>query len=323
MEGGSLMGEMVRYGVLPNPYTPGVLVDFYGHPISSGGGGYASLTGAGQTVTPGDLAQAGGFSVVAPVGDTVGISLVDNSGVAGVLLEAANGGGMQINNSGGGGMIVNSDGGIIVNETGGGGIDFSTGGGITLAGNAGGVGLIASSSGTIQLTAAAAIIINGSSEFQIVAPGGTRFAQITTPSNPPANFDKLYFKSDDNLYALNHAGVEHLIGGASVDTGWIDATSLLVNSWSTAGGYARYRRLNGVVYVQLAVNSGVATTVLTLPAGFRINESSVDFPIVNTNSGIVGSGFSNVSSAGVVQAENNAGTVPNSTVMAFSYPADA
>lgn len=45
-----------------NPFGP--IVDL--HVATGGGGGYASLTGPGQTVTPGDLTQAGGFTVNDP-----------------------------------------------------------------------------------------------------------------------------------------------------------------------------------------------------------------------------------------------------------------
>src|ERR1035437_2226158 len=44
---------------------------------------------------------------------------------------------------------------------------------------------------------------------------GVGFTQIATPANPSASHDKLYFKSDNNLYSLTSAGVETQIGGAS------------------------------------------------------------------------------------------------------------
>lgn len=42
------------------------------------------------------------------------------------------------------------------------------------------------------------------------------FTDIATPSNPAASFDKLYFKSDHNLYTLNPSGIETQIGVSSV-----------------------------------------------------------------------------------------------------------
>jgi hypothetical protein len=41
--------------------------------------------------------------------------------------------------------------------------------------------------------------------------------QIATPANPPANYNKVYVKSDGKLYILNSAGVETQIGSGSGD----------------------------------------------------------------------------------------------------------
>jgi microcystin-dependent protein len=68
--------------------------------------------------------------------------------------------------------------------------------------------------------------------------------QIATPTDPASGYDKLYFKSDDNLYSLTSAGVETQIsnitssspsgsimmyGGTSAPSGWLlcDGTSYL------------------------------------------------------------------------------------------------
>lgn len=50
--------------------------------------------------------------------------------------------------------------------------------------------------------------------------------QIATPSNPAANYNKLYVKSDDKPYVLTSAGVEKGIGGLSA---WLTATPYLAN----------------------------------------------------------------------------------------------
>ena len=39
------------------------------------------------------------------------------------------------------------------------------------------------------------------------------FKQITTPSNPAATYNKLYFKSNDLAYSLNSSGSEQSVGG--------------------------------------------------------------------------------------------------------------
>jgi len=42
--------------------------------------------------------------------------------------------------------------------------------------------------------------------------GEVKLQQITTPANPAAGYDSLYFKNDDKLYRLTSAGVEKLVG---------------------------------------------------------------------------------------------------------------
>jgi hypothetical protein len=39
--------------------------------------------------------------------------------------------------------------------------------------------------------------------------------EITTPSNPDTDYEKIYFKSDGELYKLNSSGVESVVGGSS------------------------------------------------------------------------------------------------------------
>ena len=60
-----------------NPFGPVVNL----HVATGGGGGYASLTGPGFTTTPGDLTQAGGFTVNA--GTSMGIALNSTTGITG------------------------------------------------------------------------------------------------------------------------------------------------------------------------------------------------------------------------------------------------
>jgi hypothetical protein len=122
-------------------------------------GGYASLTGPGQTATPGGLVQAGSFEVdssefgggvkidnAAPAGN--GIELLDTS-AGGIKLEskAPGSGGITLNDSSGGGVLVETTipfdsiyiasadelglvsaggNGVSINDTGGGGVNVQT-----------------------------------------------------------------------------------------------------------------------------------------------------------------------------------------------------
>lgn len=59
--------------------------------------------------------------------------------------------------------------------------------------------------------------------------------QITTPASPSATHDSLYFKSDDNLYILNSAGVETLVaisGSTNYFTGFQNTNSV---GWGASG----------------------------------------------------------------------------------------
>lgn len=73
-------------------------------------------------------------------------------------------------------------------------------------------GSIISSSGAISfgdenLTTTGSITSAG-----LISSTALTMAQIATPANPSAGYDKLYFKSDDKLYRLTSAGTEALVG---------------------------------------------------------------------------------------------------------------
>jgi hypothetical protein len=61
------------------------------------------------------------------------------------------------------------------------------------------------------------------------------------------------------------------VAGPGTDTGWISAAPLLINGWAAGNPAPRYRKINGVVYMQGQLNSTSATSpvAFTLPAGFR------------------------------------------------------
>lgn len=77
-------------------------------PGGSSVGGYASLTGAGETSTPGELDQAGPFQVVNTVG-APGIDLVDIS-TAGISLTCLGAGKLLLTAGGGGGFAATDNG---------------------------------------------------------------------------------------------------------------------------------------------------------------------------------------------------------------------
>lgn len=97
------------------------------------------------------------------------------------------------------------------------------------------------------------------------------------------------------------------------DSGWIDATSLLVNSW-TAVNTPFYRRLGSSVMLRGRLTGGtLGATMFTLPVGFRPGLDGICEVVRNSSS--TGSGTGNngplvVTSGGLVQA-GSVLTIPN------------
>jgi len=76
------------------------------HVAAGGGAAYASLTGPGYTTTPGDLTQAGGFTVNNPSGGSaMGIQLINNTTASNMQLINY-GGQLNIQNHGNNGMNI-------------------------------------------------------------------------------------------------------------------------------------------------------------------------------------------------------------------------
>jgi hypothetical protein len=82
---------------IPNTNQPGQVLQSVGDGLNTtkwgtSSGGYASLTGTGETATPGDLAQSGGLAVTIPSGDSTGFQVTDNgSGGVSITTIASNG----------------------------------------------------------------------------------------------------------------------------------------------------------------------------------------------------------------------------------------
>jgi hypothetical protein len=86
-----------------------------------------------------------------------------------------------------------------------------------------------------------------------------QMAQQATPSDPPSGSDKLYFKVDDNLYALNSAGTEIKVNGGGGGGG---SSGLSV---STVAASASLIVGSPVNYQHVACNAASAAVVLTIP----------------------------------------------------------
>lgn len=97
------------------------------------------------------------------------------------------------------------------------------------------------------------------------------YAQIATPANPSAGFDKCYVKADDKFYCLSSAGVESLIGPAVIPPAWL----LAGNAGTTAGtdfvGTTDAQdvvfKRNSVEEMRLSATLALWSEVLQVPAG--------------------------------------------------------
>jgi hypothetical protein len=77
--------------------------------------------------------------------------------------------------------------------------------------------------------------------------GFEMLSEITTPSNPTAGYNKLYFKNDGNLYKLNSAGTEVQFSAASF-------TSPTVQKFT--GGSGTYTKPANVLYITVEMCGG-------------------------------------------------------------------
>jgi hypothetical protein len=308
-EGERLMGHMVKY---PDRRDGTTLFDFYGNVIpGGGGGGFPTHTGTGSPQ---------GVVSAAAIGETYQDTVRGGIWVAG---GTGTGHWAQI-----------------------GGRDPATGalvaGVFVDAPSNAGAWLIAEPSANAALSDVAAFAGSGNGVFWAASPtdGTQTFSVQVGPGGSPLTL----FFTDAGLFNLpaalvlsgiptsdpavtdevwNSNGILVMSGTSAPafgDTGWINLS--LVNSW-TAAGNARYRRLNGVTYIELNVGGGSAATVATLPAGFRPG-FEVGMAAVVENSSTFSAGSLFVTAAGVINVANFDGSTPSSLVAAgYSFPADA
>lgn len=122
-----------------------------------------------------------------------------------------------------------------------------------------------------------------------------RIMQMATPATPAAGESALYPKSDGIWYSKLPSGLEVPLASTGDDTDWIyvgaTGAPAFANSWVNYDVdhiHARFRRRDGIVYLEGLVKNGTATNVIfTLPEGFRPNGMPANstakllFPAVN------------------------------------------
>ena len=123
----------------------------------------------------------------------------------------------------------------------------------------------------------------------------TTLEQVTTPANPSSGYNKVYTKSDGNLYILNSSGTETIIGssGPGAD-GWIStpdtfayasASSFTISGVNRTAVYTKGTRVkftnNTVTYYGVVISSSFSTntTVNLAPNNdYSIANSAITAP---------------------------------------------
>ena len=82
---------------------------------------------------------------------------------------------------------------------------------------------------SIVLCLMVGLIASGAADRILEGIGAIEYKQIVTPANPPASSNRLYIKSDDDLYLLNSAGTEDNVSIT-------DLTSEVANELPIANG---------------------------------------------------------------------------------------
>lgn len=175
-------------------------------------GGYASLTGPGQTATPGELDQAGAFTVTTPVSDTTGIYLTDQ-GTGGIGIETASGTlGLDTTTGSLGFKVLGGSGDINLTNDGTGSVLISAFTGIMSLGGSGGIEVTDDSSSGLTITETGSggiTLTDDSAGITLVSPasGATLFtadvlAHLPTPATAPA----WGFTQDGHIYFYPSGG---------------------------------------------------------------------------------------------------------------------
>ena len=126
-------------------------------------------------------------------------------------------------------------------------------------------------------------IADGSLSSSYLLANGTRSltgpltqTQQTTPSNPSAGSNKLYFKSDNKLYTLNSSGTEVALGTASGSvTGPGSSTNNAIATWNGTSGTTLQNTpvtIDSSGNITITGPSGNVTLAMNVPSG---NVSSI------------------------------------------------
>lgn len=273
------------------------------------------LTSSGTTLAPTWTTPSPGFiNPMTSVGDIIiggvaGAATRLAASTNGFILTLVSGSPAWQANSGGGGTVTSvtassplaSSGGTTPNITlnsavgpalGGTGVANNAASTLTISGNfATTLTVSASTSVTLPTSGTLSTLSGTETLSNKTFSDAVTFNQISTPSNPAATKDKLYFKNDDVVYTLNSSGVETALTNATP----IIRSEVCVTVGNGSGVVNTFIRrwTNSTNGVNGAVNTGTAITYADdalLGATFTINEDGI-YSISYSNSETLSSQF--------------------------------
>jgi len=231
-------------------------IERWANRLSGGGGLYASLTGPGETTTPGDLTQSGGFTINTPASSTMGIEF-DNFASPGILFHDFSGTGVAINadnvpagNSG----ITLQGGGIYLHDTSGNngtGIRLETGATAPIYSMARG-GFIVNAP-NLQYLGQAAVSVDGNGVF--ISNSGTGFAG--SPTGQTANY-AFYMRSYTGGSMMMHSDRTICLTSISSAYGSDNTNTIILNT--AAQGIPSYpaHSSNAGIWIEDTIPAGSA-----------------------------------------------------------------
>lgn len=220
---------LVLQGIVPvDRYYPG------GNPVS----GYASLTGPGETVTPGDLTQLGGFTITSS--SAMGINLTDNGA-----------GGIQITETGSFGIYLVSSSGIQLNDSYGIQLNETGGSGILVTANGSSIGIAANAGGSIALTSDGGFGVTDNAGISLIENGA---GGINIQDNGSGGITIGSAGGNININTVNNHFISH------VATGTAGNAQIYMNGINPSLQLS----LNGTVgaYILLNGNAGVSSITI-------------------------------------------------------------
>lgn len=101
--------------------------------------------------------------------------------------------------------------------------------------------------------------------------------EISTPSTPGAGLDKLYVKSDGNLYLVGSNGVERIVGPGISGTNWQNDLIFVPSGFgTTTNNNFWYRRVGDSLQVRGTFSSGTpaaSLAAIALPSGYVVDST--------------------------------------------------